>query len=200
MGCDIHTMFQAHGVGGWFDIPSNYDNERHYMLFSWLAGVRNRWDIEPISEPRGLPGGFEVDGFMDHYAIYPETAKLNSRGEEDPEVWMGDHSFSWLTAEEILAASAPIVPNSGIISISAYNDWDGVSCPRSFCQAAFGKNVRVASCPGDIVINSHSCKVASHIRVEWKEDLGESLRYFIDEVSRLSGVHGDIRIVFGFDN
>jgi hypothetical protein len=62
-----------HGDLGFWD-------DRHYWVFSALAGVRGR-DIHIISEPRGVP---------------------EDRGDLDVE-HIGDHTFSWLTAREIVA-------------------------------------------------------------------------------------------------
>ena len=35
--------------------------DRHYGMFAKLANVRNYWDIDPISEPRGIPEDVSFD-------------------------------------------------------------------------------------------------------------------------------------------
>lgn len=89
MGCDIHGRVQyRYEDGEWFD-DGPIPDCRSYRLFAALAGVRNGYGfagmpthepIKPISEPRGLP-----DDIPNH----------------DDQIWFGDHSFSWLTLDEI---------------------------------------------------------------------------------------------------
>ena len=109
MGCDIHAMFQARVDKEWVDIENPYEEDRHYSLFSWLADVRNGGAIEPISPPRGFPDGFVVDDenerAMSDIKHYPPWRREweSIRGG----MWLGDHSHSWLTTEEVLSAEAP---------------------------------------------------------------------------------------------
>jgi hypothetical protein len=45
---------------------------------------------------------------------------------------LGDHSFSWLTADEILAAPQPNgVVRTGIVTRAVFDKWDGHSQPES---------------------------------------------------------------------
>lgn len=83
MGCDIHIAVQVKNNDEWFTIihPMGAYNCRNYRLFAILAGVRNAFDIIPISQPKGLPEGFIE---QEHYPF-----------------WIGDHSFSFLTLQEI---------------------------------------------------------------------------------------------------
>ena len=39
----------------------------------------------------------------------------------------------------------------------------------------------------------------THVRVEW-EDPDDGLGYFVEEVQRLKNLHGEVRVVFGFDS
>lgn len=106
MGCDIHLVieYRTKQQEPWLllrtPIPSKYASEegverdllsdcllrdRSYSFFGILAGVR-AVEGEPISEPRGLPVDMS-DGLRD----------LLGKKE-----WvLGDHSFSWLTFDEI---------------------------------------------------------------------------------------------------
>lgn len=108
MGCDIHAVIQLKDDFVWrtqeVDNPeykesSDYRWEREkrvyrvidnrdYDLFGILANVRNGTWGEPtpfIDEPRGFPKDFKCDSEDTHCGI-----------------WMGDHSFSWLSLKEIL--------------------------------------------------------------------------------------------------
>lgn len=61
MGCDIHIVAQQlRDDGTWSEIPFDPDLEvRHnYDAFAALANVRNRGNIKPISEARGVPQDF----------------------------------------------------------------------------------------------------------------------------------------------
>lgn len=83
MGCDIHTRYETkiNGEWEWVDAPTglHWDalEERSYAMFGFLAGVRNYSAVEPLSEPRGVPDGWD-----------------------EPR---GYHSHSWFTIEELLA-------------------------------------------------------------------------------------------------
>lgn len=95
MGADIHGVVQTRwarnpaGQERWRSVME-IEGGRNYALFAALANVRNYGDITPISEPRGLPEDFETDG---------DEVKL---AYSDGKVWMGDHSYTWLTLEELL--------------------------------------------------------------------------------------------------
>ena len=108
MGCNIHTVWQKKVGDSWVDIESEYEENRHYALFAVLAGVRNgvhHWVkngyfVTPIAEPRGFPKDFDVlDGDMHKTDIVP---KWMDTERFEGEVWMGDHSYSWLSGEEML--------------------------------------------------------------------------------------------------
>ena len=106
MGCDIHGVFQRHDEksNAWQDVESVYEQDRHYFLFGILAGVRG--DGPPIAEPRGLPEDFELVDGEDHPITdlkYMDPRRRGWHKTNDPlVVWMGDHSHSWLTGEEML--------------------------------------------------------------------------------------------------
>jgi hypothetical protein len=126
-----------------------------------LAGVRNGRGfagvpygeaVRPIRQPRGLPADFEVDdeshpiATLDH--MDPRRAGYRR---ESPElyadgpmaVWMGDHSHSWLTGDEMLAwaESAPTVVQTGILTRERYEAWDKTSHPEAYCGGISGPNV-----------------------------------------------------------
>lgn len=91
MGCDIHTVAQRRDErGAWVNVEGPFvDSDgpfttRNYACFALFAGVRNANGTVPISEPRGIPDGFDV------YAY-----------EDATDSWFGDHSFSWLSLDEI---------------------------------------------------------------------------------------------------
>lgn len=127
MGTDIHAVFQKRTPTGWEDVTSTWDQDRHYFLFAWLADVRNGFGfagvrthepIKPIlAERRGLPGDFEVmdeDHPMNRASLTSREVKWMDEFPDDCRTSddrykfsMGDHSYNWLTADEILNAERP---------------------------------------------------------------------------------------------
>lgn len=207
MGTDIHGVWQAKKGGCWVDVESTWEQDRHYFLFSWLADVRNGYGfagsktyepVKPISEPKGLPADFELEDGEYHKttieAIDPRRREyLDNYEEGNPKAWLGDHSHSWLTADEIMEAKRPTdIVQSGVLSIEKYKAWDKHSVPESYCSGVSGQNI-VVSLP-DLIT-----KKTTHVQCEWIK-ASDELDYFIDEVKRLKEIHGEVRLVFGFDS
>lgn len=176
MGTDIHAVFQKRLPDGrWEHVHSEYGEDRDYQLFAALAGVRNGClcaTVTPISEPRGLPRDFSGGS-------------------------LGDYGYSWLLGSEVLAwaKNAPTVTQWGIVSREVYERWDKVSPPCDYSDALWGGSVIVAT-----EENASSKPGWTDIEVSWQVSLREQLAYFIDEVQRLVDLHGEIRMVFGFDS
>lgn len=212
MGTDIHGVFQRlNKDGAWEDIPSTFKQERHYQLFAVLADVRNGRGfagvqtgeyVKPIQEPRGLPNDFVMDGESHPLQdiAHMDVRRQAWHSKEEPlKVWMGDHSHSWLTSEEMLAwyANAPEVTKTGIIDRDVYESWDGKSRPGSYCGGISGVGVVVVD---DNKVEMQANPNFSHVRVFWQSDLAKELDYFFNEVKRLQDEHGSVRFVFGFDS
>lgn len=82
MGCDIHTRAEKRVDGKWEVIPGITPFDwRWYGMYGFLANVRNYSGIPPLSEPRGLPD--------------------DAPPEDEDNGWLGDHSFSWLSVDEL---------------------------------------------------------------------------------------------------
>lgn len=65
IGCDIHVHIEVKMEGEWRHY-SNPHVERNYRLFSLMADVRNYKDLEPISQPKGLPSDVTYLTRVDH--------------------------------------------------------------------------------------------------------------------------------------
>lgn len=92
MGCDIHIIVQVLKDGVWSTLDYDPEFYRSYNLFGFLANVRNMSQSPVISEPRGMPEDVEVEENDDWCMGYLK----------DGETWMGEHSYSWLLASELV--------------------------------------------------------------------------------------------------
>ena len=212
MGSDIHGIWQKKTEAGWEDILSTYSQDRHYLLFAWLGNVRNGFGfagvpthdaITPLTDQRGFPEDFQVDEDTNHTIPANEfrgdMAKYYTEEDADPsnedylKLWMGGHSYSWVSGAEVLAATLPSIKRTGIITVEAFKAWDGKTAPTDWCGGISGLSV-VVSTHGTVTDST------SHVQIEWMEDTNDSLKYFVDEVRRLVELHGEIRFVFGFDS
>lgn len=193
-----------------------------------FAGVPTGEWVKPISSPRGIPqdfeyycwehplspdclvprrrGWWEADHPMDVISMDPDGMTMLSGDRWDDEtitlhqcaVWMGEHSFSWLTGEELLNwyKNAPTVVKVGLISKQMYEEWDKITPPTSYWGGVWGGGSRVIN-------ESEVGKVSfpwTDVRVTWEQSLRDELAYFFIEVQRLVDKHGKIRMVFGFDS
>ena len=205
MGCDIHAVAQVKKDGQWMDVPCDWGQERHYFLFTWLADVRNGYGfagapthspIKPISDRRGIPDDFVMVGEshpVNDKAVLGRRAGWVEPGEE-PSQWLGDHSHSWLTFEEILSAKSPErVWRTGIVPLEFFNQWDGINGPESWSGMISGCDVQVAGSPTEVDEKS------THVRIWWMQQ-GDTLKYFTDAIQKLKDEYGEGRIVFGFDS
>jgi hypothetical protein len=178
IGTDIHAMVQVRHGGKWEEVPTRWEQRRHYLLFAWLANVRNGFgfagvpthdEIQPVAMPRGLPPGVSAE-----------------------DLDLGDHSYSWLLGSEILAAKRPgMIHKIGIVGRKDYEAWDGKSTPSSWCGGVSGEGLLVSP-------PSRITPATTHVSIEW--DMEDGLDYFVGEIRRLMTEHGEIRLVFGFDS
>lgn len=173
MGCDIHSAAvdddgKVIEGGIWADGKTrNPDSEwlsdegepfgwRSYRVFSFLAGVRNYSGVTPISEPRGLPDDVQ----------YPDG--------EDADWFFGDHSFSWLSVDEL----------------EAFN-YDAMMVDRRATEHYFRDDGSYAGSDGS---RANAPNVGR--AMPWREFLGEDFFHDLAELRRI----GADRVVFGFDN
>lgn len=118
MGCDIHSFVEVKKDGKWikeenalFDDGWNGKSTspfdwRHYAMFSFFAGVREKLGIEQLSEPRGLPDDSEclnekLDKPYEMYYNFGSTGFCKTVGDEilyDVDY----HSHSYLLLKELV--------------------------------------------------------------------------------------------------
>lgn len=168
MGTDVHASFhyrannEETGLPEWRFCKHNYEGNRHYHLFSWLADVRNGYGfagvptgdaIKPLAEPRGLPEDciFWPEPTTKYNYRSPEWSLYYNNGGED----YGDHSFTWLTADEILAGIPEITGRTkvGVIPLSQFIKWDKVSEPDGYSGGIMGKHY--VTLPSEKITKNH---------------------------------------------
>lgn len=202
MGCDIHLYVEARENGVWVEKKGDFYDGRNYNLFSVLAGVRNRHEIIPICEPRGLP----------------EDVSESVREDE-----CYDHSHSWLTLAELMAFDwTQTATLSGFVNGPEFYCWSGYKRerwegPDSYCQGVGGGNTMHVSEAEMVRLIDEATKGLNYgparqavealnycyCRVEWKcpywRFASDFLGSTMPQLWRL-GSPEDVRIVFWFDN
>jgi hypothetical protein len=241
MGTDIHGVFQARNktTGKWGDISHNFEMNRHYMLFAWLGNVRNgrgfagtptHQPLIPLSDNRGYPEDFERSDIHTHrlasvehmepwrrkYAIEDlakwDAQKIQPFDDNHPlDYWMGDHSHSWLSADEILTTAPPRLLRTGVLGRATFLEWNGQGNPSDWYGGISGSSVNVyePASPEQFTDPELFLDLKewfkkrigyTHIRAFWYVECADEFKYFIDEVRRLRDEHGEVRFVFGFDS
>lgn len=197
MGCDIHCIVQIKTEKGWERAELNYHG-RNYNVFAILANVRNGSGFagiktsdgfKPISEPRGLPPGMS---------------------EDDGE--FGDHSFSHVTAKELVEVDFYNATTTlcGWIDFKTYKDWTryarGEGCsPDTWSGGVSGKDI-LKYTEADYLAQKPEDTPGLHIFCEWEQTyaraIGLTFLTFVLEMARLGQIHGmeNVRFVFGFDS
>lgn len=230
MGCDIHLAVERRNESGQWDrvLPpteardpwyvkqaaerpdSWYSKwaevtwyaDRNYEAFAILAGVRNRFGIEPIAEPRGLPADMS-----------DAVRALDSEEGCENDICLGDHSQSWLTVEEILAYDADqAVTISGFVTPPEFEKWRADGRPDGYCQGVGGGGVEIVTNEqmaklidsGDInPAGGVALRTSYYTKVEWQRSYHEAAGSFFSRVLPALvalGPPDKTRIVFGFDS
>lgn len=103
MGCDIHTVVQRKEKDKWVTIEDHVCDDRSYMLFSMLCGVRStgRWEHPSICNFRGFPEDFEIDEETHPWRKIFYDAE-NIKHEISHHTWMGEHSYNWVAFAELM--------------------------------------------------------------------------------------------------
>jgi hypothetical protein len=103
--------YRCKGTGRFVD---QFWDDRNYDVFAILADVRNGYGFAgvdtgdgfvPIAEPRGLPDdlGPEIQSALNLEEEMRDDDDYDSYWDNPQRIDLGEHSFSWLTVEEILA-------------------------------------------------------------------------------------------------
>lgn len=215
MGCDIHSIAQVKKDGKWVTkIPRVADDNRDYNSFAILANVRNGYGVAavttgegwtPIAQPRGLPNDIEL---IEESVESPVWYWDFDEKKEEPEttVWLGDHSHSWLTLDEIEAYweinKHGTYLRVGVLDREQYEKLKSGETPTQWCGGICGPNIKVV----------HYTQVThepdyTHVQCEWSVPREKAVHYLPDLIEALRKLRDDekvssrdIRFVFGFDS
>lgn len=176
-------------------LPPDFEMDYHDHPTSpeCMAPDRREWWLadHPL-EGRTAPDGIDAYKTSYWYAD-PSSIVANDCG-----IWMGDHSWSWLTGEEMLAwfETAPVVVQTGVVPRAVYEQWDKLTRPKEYYAGISGPNIRVIP---EAYVGKLDIKYTD-VQVTWEQPLKEELGYFFAEIQRMQDQYGKIRYVFGFDS
>lgn len=180
MGTDIHIVAEYFKDNRWHLADILLPEDRNYCAFAVLADVRNGYGfagfdsgdpVIPISEPRGLPNDIS------------QELRANLDGEKDEWLYLGNHSFSWVTLKELLDydLDAPATVRGMVPSEAAKRFKEFGEIPTSWSNWTSKPNFE---------------------RIEWQEPIRQRawlIPMLIDEIKVL-GEPDKVRLVFGFDD
>ncbi len=140
-----------------------------------------------------------------------EWLKEAEEYDNPPGYWMGDHSHSWLNAQEILDPSkrpAGGKDNIGVVDVNVYKEWKRTRAtnPTTWAGDVSGGGVnKVVEPKGGYPLDAEGTPIVpddvTHIACVW-HDNDDGLQYFVDAVQELVDKYPDhdVRLVFGFDS
>lgn len=214
MGTDIHGGFikvvkdKFGNVVSKQPIKTNWNFDRNYTLFAILAGVRNGYGfagcyrhepLQPIAEGRGIPEFISV--------VEERTEELYNKyygrwdDEEEFGCWLGDHSYTHMTVNEILEWKGwnNHLSQGGVVSVEHYEETVAKGKePESWCGGISGGGVVTVA-----EDEYKSGAKATHVKCFWKSEqsLGERYDWFLEEIERIKNEYGEyVYLVIGFDN
>lgn len=190
MGTDIHIAVEIFKDGGWHLADVEVTNDRNYRAFAVLANVRNGYgfggfstgdELQPISEPRGLP----QDLSPELRAALEDDSNEDMSTYDSEDIWLGDEPYSWVTLRELLDYNldAPVIVRGFVTKEEAQRYRDTGVTPRSYAASVWSN-------------------VENFERMEWREPIRESAWLVPRLIEEISGL-GDpdmVRLVFGFDS
>jgi hypothetical protein len=180
MGTDIHLVAEVFKNNQWHLAETDLPNYRNYVSFAILADVRNGYGfagfdtgepVVPISYPRDIPRDISIE-------LMNLLARTHGKY-----LYLGDHSFSWVTLEELLAY-----------------DLDQMRTCRGMVSAEEAIRCQQTGSPPRHPVGWHASP--DWVKISWEEPLRDQAPLILDLIEALLplGKPGNVRLVFGFDN
>lgn len=228
MGCDIHIAIQRQGPDGvWVEIAyTSFANDvqqqnsamarptlpvapvgfdwRDYSLFGILADVRNGVGFAGIITGEAWPSITRGRGWPEGFAR--GRALPEPEYDEDEPRDMGDHSFTWVSLDELQAYDWDGISATryGIVTASDYELMELGKKPQQWCGDVAGRDVMVYDQP-DYIKTKRLGQLAKqpYVRVWWQETARSATNDWpgriIPWLERLADGR-PLRLVLGFDS
>lgn len=178
---------------------------RNYDLFGILANVRNgsgfagcdTGDAWPsIAPDRGLPEGM---GRPSGDVRYP-----GEDGEDEP--YLGDHSFTWVTLDELEAFDweGTVVNQRGVVSAEVYESLQPGEAPREWSGGVSGPGVYVYM-PDRYEQVKQAGELAKqpYVKITWPQTAASATGHWwrkVGPVLKTIAAGRPLRLVLGFDS
>ena len=229
MGTDIHLYVEMFDGEKWAEIPPPYETgygyrswlpdcdshdfddprpnpiERNYNLFALLANVRNGRGFagiktgEPVT-PLFAERDFPPAGMSYTEAVYDDDGELVSGA------YLGEHSFTWATLDELLAVNwATIFHRTGVVDLVNFRLWQNTGAPKEWSGKISGPGIRTY--PANVYALIEKEGIATdedYAQVDWVYTplIGCGFERWCKEVlSPLADGHPEnVRVLIGFDS
>jgi len=223
MGCDIHIVIQAQDPNGvWQEIvyqdtpwqkdkatipgipvaPDGFDG-RNYDLFGILANVRNGSGFAGIETGSGWPSIAPDRGWPDEFDA--EQVALTPEYPEDGPRFMGEHSFTWVSLDELKAFPWDAT-KSTLYGVVPANEYEVLkkhhAKPRCYSGSVGGPGIETVTAKVWDEGNPPICQ-RPYVQMSWEETAREATNDWPEQVipwleSLAAG--RPLRLVLGFDS
>lgn len=181
----------------WSDPDVLNPEGRHYNLFAFLADVRNGVGFAGVYTGDRVEPQFPFRGVPDDAACVHED-----------DHWLGDHSFTWATLTELLAAPWDIkFTSGGFVNEREYEAIDESGVPTVWCADIVGKNiVKLTPLQYNEMIAEKTRDESKQYYIFWQWDwqplINCDFKRWLerDLVPLASGDTDTIRVLMGFDS
>lgn len=115
---------------------------RNYNLFAFLADVRNGAGFAGVFTHHPVKACFAGRGIPDDTSY--EEPEYNEETDEETNdfPFIGDHSFTWATLDELLSAPWDTVFHSGgVVSPDGFAEWESKGKPSAYSGGIWGDGI-----------------------------------------------------------
>lgn len=227
MGTDIHGGFikRCNITGTNTPIKSSWEQNRNYTLFAILAGVRNGYGVagcyrheplKPIAEGRGLPKWLGLVDEEDSPEMFNPWygSKWGSSDEKEFGCWLGEHSHTYMTLDEILSWEGwdKNLVKGGVLTKEHYLETiKKGKTPDHWCGGVGGTQVNVVeeTVFKTLIDFGGTGSEVTHVQCKWRSDetLRDEFSWWLSEIERIKleycedwNKDSDVYLIVGFDS